>query len=640
MNRFAKGSPEAREYMAHIRKMGGSGRKKNAARTGTRAQLRAEAKAVGLSVDTWSPGDGKTRYRFFPFPKGGYFEHSQQAVKTVKGIKAAFKFVAKHQRGSNPAMLVIGNPGKKRACPSVEVQRVTAQAGLRELKQIAGKHFQELARAGVGGKARKIKRGFGALQREAIASDLEMLKNIRAAGGVIRPAGITGEEWRNQLPRSFHHRRKKGAGIPLDVLAQDLYDQGMIKDPYGDDATDYINKLYDAVRAPAEQYDEIEIRKEARKIINRQSKSAVKDLVEAASTSTMIAKCPRGRRNKNPAMLVIGNPMNGPADPHAATELRLFIDNDADLYRQQYTPIIQDLMRKRAAGKYGREKSVKLWMYLAESGAKKYCRQFCASESDWKNVFNKNTRLQVSRALRDSFEAEAELGNYDDYIPKKYRKNPSIVADIVSGAAFGAGGIAAESVLRKNPNGNIWILSPTRGYAPMFKGTLSKARLEAKRLMRRSKSSSVTIFRAAGGRMPGMSLVETIKRKKNPSSGSGRAVARRRRGNPELPANLANDPAFKKELRAYRKRHGAGPVEIKKIRVPKGFPKFMSVYGRAAHAVYDAPPHSNKGKRIHHFGKKGKKGSKPWLVSSAARGPKFLAYVGGTFAAQPAWIYT
>jgi len=104
-----------------------------------------------------------------------------------------------------------------------------------------------------------------------------------------------------------------------------------------------------------------------------------------------------------------------------------------------------------------------------------------------------------------------------------------------------------------------------------------------------------------------------------------------------IPAHIWNDPQFQSELRAYKTRHGTGPVEIRKIKVPKGFPKFMSVYGQAPHAVYDAPSHSNKGKRIHHFGKRGK--NRPWLVSSSARGPKFLAYVGGQFKAKPSWIY-
>lgn len=122
--------------------------------------------------------------------------------------------------------------------------------------------------------------------------------------------------------------------------------------------------------------------------------------------------------------------------------------------------------------------------------------------------------------------------------------------------------------------------------------------------------------------------------------GKRKFVKRKRVDNPPhgIPPWMWADPRFQAELRAYKRRHGDIPAEIRAIKVPKGFPKFMSVYGQAGHAVYDAPKHSNKGKRIHHFGKKGK--YKPWLASSAHAGPKFLAFVGGAFQARPDWIYS
>jgi hypothetical protein len=105
-----------------------------------------------------------------------------------------------------------------------------------------------------------------------------------------------------------------------------------------------------------------------------------------------------------------------------------------------------------------------------------------------------------------------------------------------------------------------------------------------------------------------------------------------------IPPWMWNDPAFQAEVKAFRKRHGPNKrIEIVKVKVPKGFPKYFSVYGKAPAVMYDAPPGSPVGKRIHHFGKRGKK--KPWLVSSASRGPRFLAYVGGSFKAKPSWIY-
>lgn len=121
------------------------------------------------------------------------------------------------------------------------------------------------------------------------------------------------------------------------------------------------------------------------------------------------------------------------------------------------------------------------------------------------------------------------------------------------------------------------------------------------------------------------------------------AADRARQGNPGprpkgVPPWMWADPAFHAEVKAFRRRHGPRKaIVISKVKVPKGYPKFMSVYGRSNHTVYDAPPGSNKGKRIHHFGKRGK--GRPWLASSASRGPKFLAYVGGSFKARHDWIY-
>jgi len=107
--------------------------------------------------------------------------------------------------------------------------------------------------------------------------------------------------------------------------------------------------------------------------------------------------------------------VSGPVDPDAAQELRLYIDNDGDLYRQMTTPIINNLMRKWKKGTYDSELAVKAFMYLANEGARKYVREHGGPGDRVDTVFNKNTRMEVAKALRDSFEGEAELGNYDRF---------------------------------------------------------------------------------------------------------------------------------------------------------------------------------------------------------------------------------
>ena len=62
----------------------------------------------------------------------------------------------------------------------------------------------------------------------------------------------------------------------------------------------------------------------------------------------------------------------GVVDQDAARDLELTIANDGDLYRQQFQPIMKNLMKKRRAGTYRHDLAVKLFGYLVEAGAKKY----------------------------------------------------------------------------------------------------------------------------------------------------------------------------------------------------------------------------------------------------------------------------
>jgi len=121
-----------------------------------------------------------------------------------------------------------------------------------------------------------------------------------------------------------------------------------------------------------------------------------------------------GRVRRN--IFTFNNPPSGPADPTAARELELYIDNDSQLYHSQFIPIVKNLMLKRRNGVYNRELAVKLFMYLMDAGAKKYVAEFGTRGQKIDSMFNRNTRLQAARAFRDSFETEAELGNYDRLI--------------------------------------------------------------------------------------------------------------------------------------------------------------------------------------------------------------------------------
>ncbi len=99
-------------------------------------------------------------------------------------------------------------------------------------------------------------------------------------------------------------------------------------------------------------------------------------------------------------------------DEHAAVELSLYVENDGDLHRRQGKAIERNLANKAALGKYDHKRAVDLFMYLMESGAKKYAREF-ATPGEWMHIFSVPTRRAVAENFALYFETEYRLGRYD-----------------------------------------------------------------------------------------------------------------------------------------------------------------------------------------------------------------------------------
>jgi hypothetical protein len=97
---------------------------------------------------------------------------------------------------------------------------------------------------------------------------------------------------------------------------------------------------------------------------------------------------------------------------HESTELKIFLDNDRDLYFGQRESIVKALLRRKNADTYDSAKSVKAWVHLAESGARKYAKEYGHRGDQWNRIFSVADRKIVARELRDEFEAEHTLGNY------------------------------------------------------------------------------------------------------------------------------------------------------------------------------------------------------------------------------------
>ena len=70
--------------------------------------LNAELKNYGLSIDTWSPGDGVTRYRFFDGSEQGGDYFASFGIFTALGWKEAVTFATGYCRGMEHAYSSVG----------------------------------------------------------------------------------------------------------------------------------------------------------------------------------------------------------------------------------------------------------------------------------------------------------------------------------------------------------------------------------------------------------------------------------------------------------------------------------------------------------------------------------------------------
>ena len=106
-----------------------------------------------------------------------------------------------------------------------------------------------------------------------------------------------------------------------------------------------------------------------------------------------------------------------PANENEARELHLFIDNNYQLYKQQYLPILKMLTKRKLNGSYDSEKAIKAFENLAITGAKKYHKDnWDTCIRAWYQIFTPATRRLTAIALRDQFEEVYDQGNYSELV--------------------------------------------------------------------------------------------------------------------------------------------------------------------------------------------------------------------------------
>lgn len=108
-------------------------------------------------------------------------------------------------------------------------------------------------------------------------------------------------------------------------------------------------------------------------------------------------------------------------DPHAARELKLYIENDGDLNSQMVDPIRKNLIKKIEKGIFDFDRSIQAWMNLADYAAHKYISEFNPG-MNIKTMFSKATRWETAKGLATDFAQEYKNGELD-YL-KKQPKEP------------------------------------------------------------------------------------------------------------------------------------------------------------------------------------------------------------------------
>lgn len=93
-------------------------------------------------------------------------------------------------------------------------------------------------------------------------------------------------------------------------------------------------------------------------------------------------------------------------------EIMLSIENDGQLYRSQFMPIIKNIQKKIKAGKYDHKLAPKLWGYLVDNGLKMYAKENHTDEP-WSKILSMKDRKILAQYMADRYYDEIAEGNYD-----------------------------------------------------------------------------------------------------------------------------------------------------------------------------------------------------------------------------------
>ncbi len=97
----------------------------------------------------------------------------------------------------------------------------------------------------------------------------------------------------------------------------------------------------------------------------------------------------------------------------AVNELDLYINNNEDLYRKRFMPLVHTLNNNLKANRYNHENAVKQWNLLVNDAAREYVKEFGKPGEDVKDMFAQDSRAKVAQVLADRELENMKAGEYD-----------------------------------------------------------------------------------------------------------------------------------------------------------------------------------------------------------------------------------
>lgn len=89
-----------------------------------------------------------------------------------------------------------------------------------------------------------------------------------------------------------------------------------------------------------------------------------------------------------------------------ARELVTHAENDQDLYKRSHTPIVSNLKKKAAKGKYDHDKAQKLWKLHADRAAHSYAKQHGSPGQKGHHIFSVKHREEAAKHFADKYKEE------------------------------------------------------------------------------------------------------------------------------------------------------------------------------------------------------------------------------------------